>query len=175
MRYAIKGYTSSHPDFTDEIELADNFDFEGARYGGDPRYVGAQRAALKAALLDSACDTEYLNVFDDSDFEVRDDLADMPGQIVLLAESFGCENCSERGNDFEDGCDEDAPHGAFMIILTPIMVCVDCGVDIYIKHDDTVPDSELTCLECEHDAHRNGGCECPGCLEPSDSDQARGN
>lgn len=118
MKYVIKGFTSSHPDFTDVIELPDNFDFEAMSIS-DKRYSRLY-ATFKDALLDSECESEYLNVFDETDYENRDDLADYPGQIVLLAESFGCDNCSDTGNDFQDGCDEDAPHGAFMITLDPV-------------------------------------------------------
>lgn len=118
MRYQIRGYTGPDVDFTDIIELPDNFDFGGCQ-AGDPRFNAAWDC-LKAELLGSAADSDYLDVFDDCMFEVREDLADYPGQIVLLAGSYGCDNCQADGdNEWTDGCD-DSPHGLFMINLDPL-------------------------------------------------------
>lgn len=31
----------------------------------------------------------------------------------------------------------------------PEIFCVECGVEIFHKHDNTVPDDEVTCEACE--------------------------
>ena len=118
MRYIVKGYTASNPDFTTEIEF--DGELQGAFGSGERRYSAAWNA-LKSALNDSDCDSEYLSVFDECDWELREDLANATGQIVLHAESLGCENCQEQHSDntWTDGCN-DEPHGGFLLTFDPI-------------------------------------------------------
>ena len=120
MKYMIKGYNGPSEDFCDVIELAADIVWDEVA-DGDRRYNRCY-ASVKAALLNSNCATDYLNVFDECSFEVRHDLADVDGQIVLLAESYGCDNCvnSQFGNMYQDGCDGDAPHGGFLITFDPV-------------------------------------------------------
>lgn len=120
MKYAVKGYTGPDPDFTDIIEIADSTNFTDC-LSGDARFTVYARA-IKPALLDSNCETEYLNVFDECGGECRDDLAQYPGQVVLIAESMGCEACQVNTgcNERTDGCDSDAPHGGYMLTFDPI-------------------------------------------------------
>lgn len=130
MRFIVKGFTGPHPDFTDTIDLPGDFDFEAVNYGSATTH--AMRAALKAALLDSQCPTDYLDVLDECDVECRSDLADTDTQHVLLAESLGCDNCQDPDgdgsgngcNDYTDGC-SDAPHGGYMLTFDPIK-CAEC-------------------------------------------------
>lgn len=120
MKYTIKGYTGPYPDFTDTIEIPDSFKL--ADFDSDFYFVGfAAYRALKPLLSKTAMPTDYLEVYDDG-VSLASDLAEHDGQIVLLAEAYGCEHCQDQGhNEYTNGCEDDAPHGVFTLALEPVV------------------------------------------------------